>query len=178
MRCPYRGQRVELAQEGFVAPANVMHGHALAARAMPVPMDKEIAEDIALLRAQQQIVSEAEDKLASAYGNKPLAPRGAARMQAAQFQGVPQGRHAPTGKLMMPPSEDDPTGDPRPAAAPWVEGASPERGYEVARYASENGPRDLAEVDGDQVADWNDFFNNMNARVLFLAALVLPQACA
>ena len=70
---------------------------------------------------------------------------------------------------MMPPSEDDPTGDPRPAAAPWVEGASPERGYEAARYASENGPRDLAEVDGDQVADWNDFFNNMNARVIFLA---------
>jgi len=159
------GQGVELAQAGFVAPANVMHGHALAMKAMPLPMDKEIAEDIALLRAQQQIVSDAESKLATAYGNKPLAPRGAARMQAAQFQGVPEGRNAPTGQLMMPPSEDDPTGDPRPAAKPFVEGESPERGYEVARFASENGPRDLAEVDGEQVADWNDFFNNMNARV-------------
>ena len=170
---------MELAQAGFVAPANVMHGHALAVKAMPLPMDKEIAEDIALLRAQQQIVNEAESKLATAYGNKPLSPRGAARMQAAQFQGVPEGRNAPTGQLMMPPSEDDPTGDPRPAAKPFVEGESPERGYEVARFASENGPRDLAEVDGDQVADWNDFFNNMNARVLGSALLscLLTRPC-
>lgn len=167
---------MELAQEGFVAPTSVIHGHALAARAMPVPMDKEIAEDIALLKAQQKIVDQAEAKLSSAYGKKPLAPSGAARMQAAQYQGVPNVDAAPTGQLMMPPSEDDPTGDPRPAAAPWAEGASPERGYEVARFASENGPRDLAEVDGDQVADWNDFFNNMNARVLDLATPLLVQA--
>jgi len=159
-----QGHNVELVQKVFDAPHSVMHGHILAAQAMPVPMDKEIAEDIALLRAQQKIVNDAESKLATAYGNKPLsAPRGAARMQAAQFQGVPEG--APTGQLMAPPSDDDLQGDPRPAAKPWVEGGSPERGYEVARYASENGPRDLAEVDGDKVADWNDFFNNMNARV-------------
>ena len=158
-------QSVELAQKVFVAPQSIMHGHILAAQAMPVPMDKEIADDIALLQAQQQIVNDAEAKLASAYGNKPLAPRGAARMQAAQFQGVPQGRRAPTGQLMAPPSDDDMTGDPRPAAKPWVEGQSPERGYEVAHYAVRNGPADLAEVDGDKVADWNEFFNNMNARV-------------
>lgn len=156
---------MELAQR-FVVPNGVMHGHQLAAEAMPLPMDKEIAEDIALLQAQQKIVNDAEAKLASAYGNKPLAPRGAARMQAAQFQGVPEGRRgAPMGKLMAPPSDDDLTGDPRPPSKDWVEGESPERGYEAARHSSINGPRDLAEVDGDKVADWNDFFNNMNARV-------------
>jgi len=159
-----RAQDVELVQAAFVKPKDVVHGHMLAAQALPLPMDKEIAEDIALLQAQQKIVDDAEAKLASAYGSKPLAPRGAARMQAAQFQGVPEGR-APTGQLMMPPSDADPTGDPRPAAKPWEEGASPERGYEVAHFAVRNGPADLAEVDGDKVADWNDFFNNMNARV-------------
>ena len=159
-----RAQDVELVQAAFVKPKDVVHGHMLAAQALPLPMDKEIAEDIALLQAQQKIVDDAEAKLASAYGSKPLAPRGAARMQAAQFQGVPEGR-APTGQLMMPPSDADPTGDPRPAAKPWEEGASPERGYEVAHFAVRNGPADLAEVDGDKVADWNDFFNNMNAQI-------------
>ena len=133
----------------FVTPKNVMHGHLLAAQAMPLPIDKEIAEDIALLEAQQKIVSDAEAKLATAYRHKPLSAAGHARhsrMQAAMFQGVP-------------PS------DPRPKAKDWVEGASPERGYEVARQASMNGPADLSEIDGDKVADWNEFFNNMNARV-------------
>ena len=171
-----RGHRVELVQKVYNTPHSVMHGHILAAQAMPLPMDKEIAEDIALLRAQQKIVNDAESKLASAYGNKPLAaPRGVSRMQAAQFQGIPEGR-APTGQLMMPPSDDDLGGDPRPAAQPWVEGGSPERGYEVARYASKNGPRDLAEVDGDKVADWNDFFNNMNARVPSSYSLFPPAS--
>ena len=126
---------------------------------MPVPLDKEIAADIALLRAQQKIVNDAEAKLASAYGSKPLAPRGRARLQAAQARG------APTGKLTMPPSDDDIAGNPRPEAKPWAEGASPEHGYEVARFASTNGPSDLAEVDGEKIADWNEFFDNMNARV-------------
>ena len=150
-------RRAEL--DEVVAPSRLIRGHVLAAQAMPVPLDKEIAADIALLRAQQKIVNDAEAKLASAYGSKPLAPRGRARLQAAQARG------APTGKLTMPPSDDDIAGNPRPEAKPWAEGASPEHGYEVARFASTNGPSDLAEVDGEKIADWNEFFDNMNARV-------------
>ena len=46
----------------------MIRGHVLAAQAMPVPLDKEIAADIALLRAQQKIVNDAEAKLAVASG--------------------------------------------------------------------------------------------------------------
>jgi hypothetical protein len=180
LRCgTIRAQDVELVQTAFAAPRDVMHGHVLAARALPMPLDKEIAEDIALLMAQQKIVNDAEAKLATAYGNKQLAPpRGAARMQAAQsqrlpevsqFQGLPEVRRSPTGKLTI--SEKDP----RPASKDWVEDRVSD--HETAYHSVRHGPADLAEVDGDKVADWNDFFNNMNARVSPKPEPAAPGLC-
>ena len=53
----------------------------------------------------------------------------------------------------------------RPAAVPWQEGMPGQRSYSVERYVNTHGPQDLAKVDGDKIADWNEFFNNMNVEV-------------
>uniref|UniRef100_A0A7S0EU24 Uncharacterized protein n=1 Tax=Hanusia phi TaxID=3032 RepID=A0A7S0EU24_9CRYP len=112
-------------------------------------LQNEIQRDLSLLKKQQEIVDRTENILVSAYKAKQLKARKmdkAKKIQRLDWYPTDESEH-------------------RPAAVPWQEGMPGQRSYSVERFVNTHGPQDLAKVDGDKVADWNEFFNNMNVEV-------------